>query len=165
MTTQTAKSDAYLRTKVLTAGPEEIRLMLLDGAIKFARQGRDGLLAKDYEKSYEGLSQARSIIMELIVTIRGDVDPDLADRVRGLYTYMFNELVDASFGKAPQKVDEVIKLLEYERETWAMLMKQVAAEKSGEAPNALAERKPEGEAQTGAPADAGRSARSISVEA
>ena len=29
-------SNAYLRTKVMTASPEELRLMLLDGAIRFA---------------------------------------------------------------------------------------------------------------------------------
>ena len=41
------ESNAYLRTKVMTASPAELRLMLLDGAIKFANQAREGLQAKD----------------------------------------------------------------------------------------------------------------------
>ena len=68
-------------------------------------------------------------------------------------------LGEASFAKAPQKVDEVIKLLEYERETWSLLMKQVASEKR--APNAMAEEKPQGRETA---ADAAPS-RSISVQA
>ena len=42
-------ATTYLRTQVLTASPEKLRLMLLDGAIRFTRQGRDGILAKDHE--------------------------------------------------------------------------------------------------------------------
>ncbi|MEO1059304.1 MAG: flagellar export chaperone FliS, partial [Actinomycetota bacterium] len=31
--------NPYLKTKVMTASPEELRLMLYDGALKFCRQG------------------------------------------------------------------------------------------------------------------------------
>ena len=33
-------SQAYLKTKVLTASPAELRLMLIDGAIRFSEQAR-----------------------------------------------------------------------------------------------------------------------------
>ena len=124
-------ANAYLRTKVLTASPEELRLMLLDGAIKFARQGSDGLARRDFEASFTGLSQARSIITELIVTIRPEADPALAERVKSLYTFLYTELVEASLSKDSKRVDRVIELLEFERETWAMLMTKLAAERSG----------------------------------
>lgn len=124
-------ANAYLRTKVLTASPEELRLMLLDGAIKFARQGRDGLARRDFEASFTGLSQARSIITELIVTIRPEADPVLAERVKSLYTFLYTELVEASLSKDFGRVDRVIELLEFERETWAMLMTKLAAERGG----------------------------------
>lgn len=130
-----ASTNAYLRTKVLTAKPEELRLMLLDGAIKFARQGREGLAAKDYEASYNGISQCRNIVIELINTIRPEVDPELCERVRSLYAFFYSELVTASFEKDIARLDKVIGLLEYERETWVMLMEQLASERTpGAAP-------------------------------
>ena len=44
MPTVTVKPvNEYLRTRVLTASPEELRLMLLDGALKYAMQAREGL--------------------------------------------------------------------------------------------------------------------------
>lgn len=123
-------AQAYLRTKVLTAGPEELRLMLLDGAIRFATQGRDGLARRDYEASFHGLSQCRAIILELLTTISPDADPDLAQRVRSVFSFMFSELIEASFNKDPARVAGVIRLLQYERETWALAMKKLAEERS-----------------------------------
>lgn len=143
-------ANAYLRTRVLTASPEELRLLLLDGAIKFARQGREGLASKDYEASYNGISQSRNIVLELLTTVKPEHDPDLADRVKALYTYMYVTMVEASMEKSVEKLDSVISLLEYERETWVMLMDQLAKERGGATP-APAET-PAGEAAPGRPA-------------
>lgn len=130
MTTAAANANAYLRTKVMTASPEELRLMLLDGAIKFARQGREGLVKKDFEQVFNGLSQCRNIITELIVTIRPEPDPDLADKIRSLYAFIYSQLIEASISKSMTHCDEAIRLLEYERETWVLLMKKVADERA-----------------------------------
>jgi flagellar secretion chaperone FliS len=129
MSVESNPANAYLRTKVLTASPEELRLMLLDGAIKFARQGRDGLATRDYEASYNGISQCRNIVLELLTSIKPEPDPALAERVRAVYTFMYTELVKASMEKDLVKLDAVIKLLEYERETWALLMQKLADER------------------------------------
>lgn len=125
--------NAYLRTKVLTAGPEELRLMLLDGAIKFAVQGRDGLLRKDYEASYNGISQCRDIICELMTSIRPEHDPALAERVFSVYGFIFTELTQASLEKDATKLTKLIDLIMYERETWSLLIQKLAEER-GTAP-------------------------------
>jgi flagellar protein FliS len=123
-------ANAYLRTKVLTATPEELRLMLLDGAIKFACQGREGLSTRNYELSFTGISQCRDIVLELITSIKPEVDPELAGRIRAVYTFMYTTLVEASMEKSVPKVEQVIKLLEYERETWALLLQKLADERA-----------------------------------
>lgn len=138
MTVETNPANAYLRTKVLTASPEELRLMLLDGAIKFARQGREGLANRNYEASFNGISQCRNIVLELLTTIKPEYDPDLCDRVKSLYTFLYTELVEASMTKSVPRVDSVIKLLEYERETWVMLMAKLAEERASGAAAAAA---------------------------
>ncbi len=124
-------NNPYFRTKVLTAKPEELRLMLIEGAIRFMREGREGLAAKNYEKSYENLSNAKNILVEMMNTLRHDVAPDLCARLESLYTYMFTTLVGASLERDPSKIDEVIDLMEYERETWLLLIEKVARERAG----------------------------------
>lgn len=126
-----ANANAYLTTKVMSATPEELRLMLLDGAIKFARQGLEGLRSKDFEMSYTGVSQCRNIVLELLNGVRADVAPDLAEKVRAVYSYLYNELVEVGMERDERRLEKAIDLLEYERETWAMLMAKVASERTG----------------------------------
>jgi flagellar secretion chaperone FliS len=120
---------AYLRTKVLTASPEELRLLLFDGALRFIRQGRDGLVRKDYEAVFTGFTKCRNIILELMNSVREDLDPVLKSRINGVYTFMYVQLIEASFEKDVAKADKVISLLEYERETWILAMQKAAEER------------------------------------
>lgn len=120
--------NAYLQTKVLTASPAELRLMLIDGAIRFSEQARAGLVDRDYEKSFEGFSKARSIITELISGLNPKVDPELCDRLTGLYTYLFTRLVEASSERSTEILDEVIEIIRFERETWALLVESLSQE-------------------------------------
>ncbi len=66
--------------------------------------------------------------MELINALNHDADPKLCERLAGLYTFMYNRLTDTSTSRDPLILQEVIGLLEYERETWAQLLKQLADE-------------------------------------
>jgi flagellar protein FliS len=149
-------AQAYLRTRVLTASPEELRMMLLDGAAKFARQARESLARRDFEGQYTGTNNCRNIVFELMTTIREDVDPDLATNVKALYAFLYKTITEASFEKDLAKYDKIIELLDYERETWAMLMKQVATQKVAPQRHASGdEAPPVGTAGPGAPATAG----------
>ncbi len=136
-TTNDARANAYLRTQVMSASQEELRLMLIDGAIKFTTMGRDGLVAGDHEKSYLGFSQARAIVTELMTSVRADVAPELCERVRAVYTFMYTELVSASLEKDAARADRVIELLGYERETWVLLMDQLRAQRASAQPAAV----------------------------
>lgn len=129
--TKAQQANAYLRTKVMSASPEELRLMLLDGAIKFAQQGREGLVQKNYEQSFTGLSSCRDIVFELMTTIRAEINPELAANIKGLYTFIYTQLIEGSHEKDVSKVDKAIELLQYERETWVLLMQRLVEERAG----------------------------------
>ena len=122
-------TTAYLRSKVMTAPPEELRLMLLDGALRFAHQARNGLETKNFEMTYSGFSQCRAIIVELMTSMNEAANPELTDKVKSLYAFFFSELIAASHDKDIERLDKVIGLLGYERETWALLMDKLASER------------------------------------
>lgn len=145
------QANAYLRTQVMSASPAELRMMLLDGAVKFARQGRQGLAEKNHELVFTGFSQARAIVTELMTSLRHDVSPELCERVRSLYAYMFQELVAASLESDIQRADAVIELLEFEAETWRMLLEKMKTEEGASAPRPRAPAyAPAGEGKPGA---------------
>lgn len=127
MPTESAMS--YLRSQVMSASPSELRLMLLDGAIRFAHMGKQGMADQNFEMTYEGISQCRAIVTELAVGVDRSADPDLCDRVTGIFMFMFQELTEAGLAKDPQRVQRVIELLEFERDTWKMAMDRVRQER------------------------------------
>ncbi len=129
MTQANGTANTYLRTKVLTASPEELRLLLLDGAIKFLRQGCEGLTRKDWEAVFDGFSKCRNIVLELMSSVRPDIDPDLCSKVTSLYTFLFTQLVEAGFEKDLVKAEKVLGILEYERETWVLAIEKAAEER------------------------------------
>ncbi len=140
---QTANN--YLTTRVMSASPQELRLLLLDAAIKFTHQACEGLRTKNFELSFNGFGQAREIALELVSGISEDADPDLADKVRGVFLFIYRELMDASFDKSIERTERVIELLEYERDTWVLAMKRIADERGcGNPPGRSAGGAPEG---------------------
>lgn len=120
----TTNANPYLRNQVLSAKPEELRLMLFDGAIRFLSNARKGLVNKDYEVSYTNISKAQKIILELSNSLNRDVMPDVIEKLRALYTFIYRLLVDASTTRETKHLDEAIRLLRYERETWALLIEK-----------------------------------------
>lgn len=115
-------SDAYLRDAVLTATPEQLHLMLYDGAIRFTRQGIEGLENRKWDVGFEGFSRAQKIIVEMIGALNYDVDRALCTRMAGLYNFIYRKLVESGVTRVPGPAREALKLLEYQRETWVMLI-------------------------------------------
>ena len=128
MNTGQHNANAYLRTQVMGASPAELRMQLLDGAVKFAKQGQQGLADGNHEQVYNGFSQARAIVSELMTSMRPEAAPELCEQVRAPYAYMFQELVAASLESDLPKADRVVELLEFEQQTWRMLMEQIKNE-------------------------------------
>src|SRR5690606_15126816 len=101
--------NPYLKTRIMTASAEELRLMLYDGAIRFCTQGRTALEAKDLETSYTSLMRAQKIVLELSTSLNHKIDAELCERLSALYTYIYRLLVDANMNRQMAPIDEAIK--------------------------------------------------------
>ena len=130
-------SDEYLRNAVLTASPEQLLLMLYDGGIRFARQGIEGLEQKDWEKSFNGFSRAQKIVLELISSLNHDVDKDLCQKMAGLYNFIYRSLVQASTQRDLKAAQEALNILNYQRETWLLLIEKVRQEQTANRPTEM----------------------------
>ena len=120
----------YLRTRVMTATPEQLQMMLYDGAIRFSEQARAALEAHDYEKSYNMISRVQKIITEMSCTLKRDVLPELCDKLTALYGYVYKKLIEANVQHSVDAIDEALELMRYQRETWALLLDQLGKQKA-----------------------------------
>ena len=123
----------YLRTKVLTATPEQLQLMLYDGAIAFTEQAKVALQKKDFEASYNGISRAQKIIAELSSCLKHDVAPELCGKLAALYNFVYRKLIEGSTEHKIEAIDDALEILRYQRETWAMLLDQLGKKKAAAA--------------------------------
>jgi flagellar protein FliS len=125
-----AAQQHYLKTRVMTATPEQLQLMLYDGAVRFAEQAKAALIERQYEQSFNMIGRVQKILTELTCTLKRDVFPELCDRLSALYTYVYKRLIDANVEHDVKALDEAIELLRYQRETWSMLLRQVGQQKA-----------------------------------
>lgn len=129
----TAAENPYLRDAVLTATPEQLQLMLYDGAIRFALQARDAIERKDYETSYDKLTRAQQITSEMMNGLNYDVNRELCERVASIYNFVYRKLVDANVTRSISAIDDALSVLRIERETWRLLVEKVKAARDDEA--------------------------------
>lgn len=130
-------ANNYLRTRVLTATPEQLQMMLYDGALRFCEQARAALDEKNWELSCTLISRAQKIITELNCSLKHDADPDLCGRLASLYNYAYRKLIEANVEHKIDALNEALTILRYQRETWAMLLDQLGRQKAAAVANNL----------------------------
>ncbi|MEM1012697.1 MAG: flagellar export chaperone FliS, partial [Planctomycetota bacterium] len=82
-----------------------------------------------YDQMHERLTRAQDIVIELQNGLRPDKDPDNCKRLESLYGWCYLRLVEGNVGRDPDKIEEALGVLRYQRETWQM----IAAARANEA--------------------------------
>ncbi len=127
--------DHYLEAQVLTAPPEQLHMMVVDGALRFARAGVQALSEADYEMSHESFSRSREFVNELISGLSAEGDPELVRNLQALFGFVHRALIAADGQRDAQKANDAIKILEQHRATWVELMEKLKQEQAtGSAP-------------------------------
>ena len=66
--------------------------------------------------------------------LRHEVAPEICGQMASLYRFVFSKLVDANVNKDVQAVDDALKVLRHQRETWAILADKIQKAQSDESP-------------------------------
>jgi flagellar protein FliS len=111
----------YKQNTVMTASPEDLTLMLYDGAVKFINQSMIYMQEMKYDKSNNANIRAQDIITELSTTL--DMQYEVSRNLRSLYDYMSRRLVEANIQKNSLMLEEVQTFITELRDTWKEAMK------------------------------------------
>lgn len=109
--------NAYKNNSVNYASKEQLLLMLVDGAVKFSKIGRQAIIDKDIKKSHEALTRTQDIFTELMVTLDRSAG-QWADSMFKVYEFINYQLMEANIKKDVKIMDETIPLIEDVRDTW-----------------------------------------------
>ena len=110
----------YNNSKILTASPAELTLMLYDGAIKFCNIAIIGVEQNDVEKAHNNIKRVERIIDEFRSTLDKKY-PVAADFDR-VYVYLLQRLFEANVKKDQEILEEVSGHLHSMRDTWKEVM-------------------------------------------
>jgi flagellar protein FliS len=122
-----ARPQAYREASVMTASPEQLVVMLYDGAGRFLRQAEGAMTGGGtWLQASEKLSRAEAIIDELLATLDMDAG-DIAERLQAIYVFCKTRLIEARLERDPGRVDQVARLLAELRDAWATIEPPAAA--------------------------------------
>lgn len=114
-------ANAYKNSKIQTASPAELTLMLYDGAVKFCNIALMGIEKNDYEKVSVNLIKAQKIIMEFRSTL--DFKYPVAKDFDLVYDYIYRRLVEANVKKEAEIIEDALTYIKEMRETWKEVMR------------------------------------------
>lgn len=112
----------YNNSKILTASPAELTLMLYEGAIRFCNIAITAIESKDVEKAHIHIQKTERIIDYLRQTL--DMKYPVAEDFERIYSYLGQRLIEANVRKDKEILEEVNGHLRSVRDTWKEVMKR-----------------------------------------
>lgn len=121
-------ANVYKQQQIMTASPEELTLMLYNGAIRFVTESIQAIGQKDIEKAHQKNMRAQNIVRELMSST--DTQYELSHDWLRLEEYILYRLVQGNIQKDIEQLEEAKKLLSEFRDTWVEVIKQVRQAKA-----------------------------------
>jgi flagellar protein FliS len=118
----------YLESKVLTATPHQLHLMVVDGAIRHATSARSALESRNIPQAGGQLSRANEFVAQLIAGLDSTRQPHLIDRLKSVFVFVQQTLSEADRRHDVRRVNDAISVLRLHRQTWLALGEKLAEE-------------------------------------
>ena len=115
---------AYNNSKIQTATPAELTLLLYEGAIKFTNIAIVAMEKNDVQKAHDNIMKTEKIIEEFQATL--DHKYPVAKDFEAVYSYLLKRLFDANIRKDTEILEEVLRHLRTMRDTWKEVMAKTA---------------------------------------
>lgn len=115
-------ANAYKNQQIMTASPEELTLMLYNGAIRFVSEAIQAMAKSDLFRANHANLRAQSIVREFIYTL--DMQYEISHQLLSLYDYIEFRLIQGNIKKDQAQLEEAKAMLVELRDTWAEAMKK-----------------------------------------
>ena len=110
--------NPYFEQQILGADPLELVRLLYQRTIACVSDAREHLQAGRIEQRSRAVSNAYAALGELLSSLHLERAPELAARLRDLYAYMQQRLLEANFQQTDPPLSEVLALLSTLAEAW-----------------------------------------------
>ena len=115
--------DHYKKATVETVAPEQLLVMLYEGAIRFINNAEQAIEAKDANLAHQQIIKAEDIVVELMSTLK--MEYEISQGLFDLYGYLYQQLVQANVKKDIALLEEVKGFLVELLATWLEAIKSL----------------------------------------
>jgi flagellar protein FliS len=121
---------AYKETRVKTASPGQLVVMLYEEAVKQCDRAVELLSAvktakpANMDKANAAISKVQDIVTELMASLDFELGGDIAKNLFSLYVYFNRELMEANIAKDPERIRAIRVMLEELRGAWSVAATQ-----------------------------------------
>lgn len=117
----------YLETRILTAAPEQLVVIMYEEAIKSLQIAKRQIESNNFAKANQQLYKAQLIIGELMSALNPEYK-EITENLLGLYSNVYDQIVQANVNKDINKIDSLVKLLSSFLAAWREAAKKCAIE-------------------------------------
>ncbi|SMC39870.1 flagellar export chaperone FliS [Sporomusa malonica] len=121
-------ANAYKHQQIMTASPEELTLMLYNGALRFIAESMQAIDHGNMEKAHNSNLRVQAIIREFMATL--DMQYEISQGYNKLYDYIEYCLIQANLKKDKARLEEARNVLQELRDTWVQAMKSAKMQRT-----------------------------------
>jgi flagellar protein FliS len=120
----TSGYQAYQSNSVFTATPEQLVVMLYDGALRFGRRAQGAWANGDKPGATAAVGRVTAIIHELNATLNMEAGGEIAENLRSIYSFLNRYLVESVTEQDPAKLRRALELIMELREAFSQAAKK-----------------------------------------
>lgn len=122
-------ANAYKNQQIMSASPEQLTLLLYNGALRFLNESIQAMEQGDFPKSHNSNLRVQDIVHEFMYTL--DMSYEVSQTWAQLYEYTEHCLIQGNIKKDVEQLQQAKSMLEDMREAWAGAMRQTQLVRAG----------------------------------
>jgi flagellar protein FliS len=119
-----AQSDTYLLQQITSATPEQLCVMLLEGAQRFLLQAINAIKARDFGDKSKFVNRVSAIVEELMIQVDTNSENELAVNLSRVYEWWMNQLFEGSRKNQHEKLEMIYTQMGDMKNTWTQLIQK-----------------------------------------
>lgn len=117
----------YLKTKVETASPGDLTLLLYEELVRKLNMAKMFYEKKQYTEMTEKIHGAKSILYEFVATL--NFEYEISNQLHALYDYYIRRLSEFTVNRKVEVLDEVIEFARDFLTTWKQALQIVKSDR------------------------------------
>jgi flagellar secretion chaperone FliS len=122
--------EQYLEQEVLSASPQKLQLLLVEGAIRQAKKAQLLWAQSQDTTARQSIVRAQEIVTQMLAGLQSDRSQPLVRCMAAIYSFIIKALAKGYLQRDELSLAKALRVLEIERETWRQVCQQLSNQKS-----------------------------------